>query len=75
MKGIVIAAALFSVAIVVAAFLVGGRYQTVGGSGGVYIVDRFSSNVQYCEATTQPHGQVMCQEDLSLAARHIHIPN
>ena len=53
MSGGVSAAAVLGIFIVIAAFLIGGRYQAVTASRGseapiVYVVDRFTGNVWFC---------------------------
>jgi hypothetical protein len=44
---------IVSVAVIIAAFLVGGRYTAVGASRGeqtpiVYVLDKFTGNVWFC---------------------------
>lgn len=46
-------AVIVSVAAIIAAFLIGGRYTAVGASRGdqtpiVYVLDRFTGNVWFC---------------------------
>ncbi len=49
-------ALVLSVAAVIAAFLIGGRYTAVSGLRGgevplVYVLDRFTGNVWFCAGT------------------------
>jgi hypothetical protein len=53
MSGGLSATVVLGIFVVVAAFLIGGRYQAVSASRGseapiVYIVDRFTGNVWFC---------------------------
>jgi len=50
-------ALVLSVAAIIAAFLVGGRYTAVGGQRGsevplLYVLDRFTGNVWFCVGVT-----------------------
>jgi hypothetical protein len=41
-------AILLSVAVIGAALIIGGRYQTVQVQDGVFVTDRFTGRVQFC---------------------------
>jgi len=54
MSGGLSATIILAIALIIAAFLIGGRYSAVSASRGseapiVYIVDRFTGNVWFCK--------------------------
>lgn len=57
-----VAAVMLGIAIVLGAFLIGGRYQGVSGPRGseaplVYVLDRFTGNVWFC-------GGMVCKQSV-----------
>jgi hypothetical protein len=49
MKGVFAACIILSAALLISAFVVGGRFDTVAQQrGGVYVVDRFTGHASFC---------------------------